>query len=132
MDQQPTPPISTLSAAAAHSTVIAMANMYSGVIADYERQLQMMQAMVRATKAGEQAADQKIKELEGIMREGRTANSALVDRLNARAPAGIPDALASRLMALLPAGETGVLICSDEELVERLEALVRPRVGHGG
>jgi hypothetical protein len=109
------PEMPTLSPTVAHNAVASLMAMYQGIIGDYERQLQLAQMAMRAVKAGEQAADQKIKKLEEDNRRLEVEARALHE---ADLP-GIPDALAFRLIAAI--GLDRPLVLSDEQVVNEVE-----------
>jgi hypothetical protein len=69
-------PLATLSALAAHNAVGGLVQMYAGVVADYERAMQLAAARLRAVEAGANAGAEevqrlrdKLKEQEGVVQQ---------------------------------------------------------------
>ncbi len=70
----PTPtqgPIQTLSAMTAHNALGATVQMYAGILADYERQQQMLQGIVQQLKAEVAQKTAQVKSLEDAIKAGK-------------------------------------------------------------
>jgi VIT1/CCC1 family predicted Fe2+/Mn2+ transporter len=74
----------TLSAPLAHNALGAAVQMYAGILADHERQLQMSQAVIQQLKVQDAMKTAQVKSLEEIIKVGKEENAKLLAELKSR------------------------------------------------
>ena len=74
-------PMVTMTGIAVHNALGAVVQVYAAVVADYERQLGMLRSTIRSHQAADKLSDQRLKELEARIENGKVANLALAGQL---------------------------------------------------